>query len=102
MAFTYSVISNPPESHLTLHGELDLASAPVVSARLYDEIEGGCRRLLIDLSDVTFADASALTLFTQARHALLDKEGTMEFVAFQPMFLQLCRATGLAGVFGVG
>lgn len=101
MDFTLSVVSDPPESRLTIQGELDLVTAPVVSAKLYEQIDAGCRRLLIDMTDVTFVDASALVMFTQTRRALADREGTMEFVAFQPMFLKLCRATGLDDQFGL-
>ena len=101
MDLTLSVDSSPLESRLTLSGELDLVSSSVVAARLYDEIEAGCRRLLIDLAGVTFIDASALTMFTQTRRVLEDRQGSMTFVAYQPMFLQLCRATGLDDVFGL-
>jgi anti-anti-sigma factor len=102
MDFKVSVVSDPPQSFVTLQGELDLVTSHSVSARLYDEIEAGCRRLLLDLNDVTFVDASALTMFTQTHRALEDRAGTMEFVAFPPMFLQLCRATGLVELFGLG
>jgi anti-sigma B factor antagonist len=101
MDFNLSVDSDPPETRLTLQGELDLVTSPVVAARLYDEIEAGCRRLLVDLDGVTFVDGSALTMFTQARRAMHDHQGTMEFVAFQPLFLSLCQATGLVEVFGL-
>lgn len=101
MEFTLSVVNEPPATHLTVRGELDLVTARVLAATMNEQIEAGCRRLLIDLADVTFVDASALTTFTQTRRVLADREGTMEFVAFQPTFLRLCRATGLVDVFGL-
>jgi anti-sigma B factor antagonist len=101
MTFTLSVVSEPPESRLTLSGELDLVSSSVVAARLYDEIEAGCRRLLVDLAGVTFVDASALTMFSQTQRVLEERQGSMTFVAYQPMFLRLCRATGLDDAFGL-
>jgi anti-sigma B factor antagonist len=101
MTFTLSVVSDPPESRLTIQGELDLVSAPVVAARMYDEIEAGCLRLLVDLAGVTFVDASALTMFSQTHRVLEGRQGSMTIVAYQPMFLRLCRATGLEERFGL-
>ena len=58
--------------------------------------------MMLDLSEVTFIDASALGMLTTTRRELDDVEGTMSFVAYRPTFLRLCRATGLAEHFGLG
>jgi anti-sigma B factor antagonist len=101
MDFDLSVVSQPPEAHVTVHGELDVATSPLVSRRLDAEIDAGCRRITIDLSDVTFIDASALGMLTLARRTLRERRGTLEFVAYRPAFLRLCRATGLVEHFGL-
>jgi anti-anti-sigma factor len=57
--FKLSLQSDPPDTHVSVQGDLDLATAPLVSERLRAEIDAGCRRMMIDLSQVTFIDASA-------------------------------------------
>jgi anti-sigma B factor antagonist len=96
MDFNLSLVSHPPEAYVAVRGELDLATAPMVSQRLRAEIDAGCRRMMIDLSDVTFVDAAALGMLTLTRRALRDQQGSLKFVAYRPAFLRLCRATGLA------
>jgi anti-sigma B factor antagonist len=101
MDFNLSLVSHPPEAFVTVRGELDLATSPLVSRKLREEIDAGCRRMLIDLSGVTFVDASALGMLTLTRRALRDQRGTLKFVAYKPAFLRLCRATGLVEHFGL-
>ena len=57
MDFNLSLVSRPPETYVTLQGELDLATSPIVSRRLRTAIDDGCRRMMLDLSQVTFIDA---------------------------------------------
>jgi len=102
MDFNLALVSRPPETYVTLQGELDLATSPIVSRRLRTAIDDGCRRMMLDLSQVTFIDASALGMLTTTRRELQHVEGTMSFVAYRPTFLRLCRATGLAEHFGLG
>jgi anti-sigma B factor antagonist len=102
MDFDLALVSQPPEAYVTVRGELDLATAPMVSRQLRDAIEAGCRRMLIDLSDVTFVDASALGMLTLTRRELRNRQGSLRFVGYPPAFLRLCRATGLAEHFGLG
>jgi len=99
--FNLSLVTHPPEAFVTLQGELDLATTPFVTKRLRGAIDEGCRRMLIDLSEVTFIDASALGMLTTTRRELGERQGTMKFVAYGPTFLRLCRATGLAEHFGL-
>ena len=101
MDFNLSLVTHPPEAFVTLQGELDLATTPLVTRQLRSAIDEGCRRMLIDLSEVTFIDASALGMLTTTRRELREREGSLKFVAYGPTFLRLCRATGLAEHFGL-
>jgi anti-sigma B factor antagonist len=101
MDFNLSLVSHPPVSVVTLQGELDLATTPLVSQRLRTAIDEGCRQMKIDLSGVTFIDATALGMLTTTRRELREREGTLDFIAYRPEFLRLCRATGLAEHFGL-
>ncbi|HRD59960.1 MAG TPA: hypothetical protein PL137_03550 [Nocardioides sp.] len=76
----FSLITRPPDTYLTLRGELDIATSPLVAQRVRNAIAEGCRSMKIDLTE---------------RH------GTMSFVAYRPTFFRLCRATGLDEHFGL-
>lgn len=45
---------------LTVAGELDLATAPAVTAKFAESIPPTCRRVVIDASGVSFVDAAGL------------------------------------------
>jgi anti-sigma B factor antagonist len=99
--FNLSITSRPPEALVRIQGELDLSTSSLVARRLRAASDEGCQRLLIDLSDVTFIDATALGMLTSTRRELAQRGGTLGFVAYGSTFLRLCRATGLAVPFGL-
>jgi anti-sigma B factor antagonist len=101
MDFNLSVASHAPDSHVTVRGELDLATAPQMSQTLQAEIEAGCRRMVIDLAGVTFVDATALSILAATHRLLSERGGVMTISAYPPAFLRLCRATGLVERFGL-
>jgi anti-sigma B factor antagonist len=55
---------------LTVHGELDIATAPALRDRLGAAIESGKRRLVIDLSELAFLDSVALATIVHAKRRL--------------------------------
>jgi anti-sigma B factor antagonist len=55
---------------ITPRGELDIATAPALRERINEVLEGGARRLVIDLSPVTFMDSVALAVILHARTTL--------------------------------
>jgi anti-anti-sigma factor len=67
---------------LTVNGELDIATAPTLRARLDTAIEGGARRLVIDLSAVSFLDSVALATIVHAKQRLA--EGGRLAIAVDP------------------
>ena len=50
-------------------GEIDMATAPEVSYAI-DSGQGEARRVVVDLSEVTFLDSSALNAFVQSQQEL--------------------------------
>jgi anti-sigma B factor antagonist len=82
-------------------GELDIFSARDVAVRLHEALALGCTRVVIDVSGVSFVDASALGVFARV-HAVLTAEGrTMEFTATGPKFVRLCSISRLDQLFGL-
>jgi anti-anti-sigma factor len=78
-----------------LTGELDIASAPALREQLLNLLRPGASRLVIDLSKVSFADASGLAvLVSTARRAML-LGGFVRLAAVSPPTGQVLRITGL-------
>lgn len=99
--FAIDVAIDRTTATIAANGELDIFTARDVAIRLHDAVALGCSRIVIDVSGVSFVDASALGVLARA-HAVLVSEGrTMEFVATGPRFVRLCSISRLDGVFGV-
>ena len=78
---------------VALIGELDLYNAPALREALLDAAGRAPRRLVVDLSEVTFLDSTALGALVQARSAL--PEG--EFALAAPR-LEARRALEVSGL----
>jgi anti-anti-sigma factor len=79
----------------TLAGELDVASAPVLREQLLSILRPGSCRLVIDLSMVSFCDASGLAvLFNTGRRARL-LGGFLHLAAVSPQAGKALNITGL-------
>jgi anti-sigma B factor antagonist len=85
---------------LELTGELDLATSPQLEAYAAKLIGGGTRRLILDLSGVTFLDSSGLRALLRIHKLSCSRDGTMRVVlGGQPQLRRLLQSTGLASVF---
>ncbi|MFH9426112.1 STAS domain-containing protein [Streptomyces sp. NPDC017529] len=62
---------------ITLAGEIDLATAPLVSASLRECLYGGMRVIDVDLTAVTFCDVSGLNAFLHAAAQATRKGGIL-------------------------
>jgi anti-sigma B factor antagonist len=86
---------------LTVAGELDIATVPVVRERLSDLTDAGARRLVVDLRDVTFMDSTGLAAFIHAKVRLGD-DGTLTLVLEPDSYPRLIfEVAGLVGVLDV-
>ncbi len=73
---------------LTVSGELDLATAPRLRARLTAAIDAGVNRLVIDLCPLDFLDSIALAVLLRARRHLGDA-GAMAVVVAPGSYTRL-------------
>jgi anti-sigma B factor antagonist len=86
---------------LTIAGELDIATVPVVRDRLTAVTDAGARRLVIDLREVSFMDSTGLAAFIHAKMRLGD-EGAMTLVMEPDSYARLIfEVAGLVGVLEV-
>jgi len=77
-----------------LQGEIDLYNAPALKEGLADALAREPRRLVVDLSDVTFLDSTALGAFVEAKAKLGRADG---FVLAAPG-LEARRALEISGL----
>jgi anti-sigma B factor antagonist len=82
---------------LTVHGELDIATAPAFRERLDAAIDAGAKRLVLDLSPVAFMDSVAIAAILHAgtrlgdgRLAVVIPSGTYTRLVFEIAGLPRC------------
>lgn len=84
---------------VVIGGELDYEVSPQLRARLMGAIKSGRQRLVLDLSEVTFIDSTAIGVLAGAV-ARLDKVGggSLAVVSTHEKVLQIFEITGLDSV----
>jgi anti-sigma B factor antagonist len=89
------------EHTLVLRGEIDLLTAPSISACL-DQVTGIPQvSLTLDLRPVTFLDCSGLSVLDRARRRVRDSGGHLRLEIDSPRILRLLRLTGLDTAFDI-
>ena len=78
---------------LTVTGELDIATAPALRARLDAAIEAGTHRLVIDLSAISFLDSVALATIVHAKQRL-PEDGRMALAVDPSSYVMLVFESG--------
>jgi anti-anti-sigma factor len=90
---SFEVSSEDEKSILvTLHGELDVATADEVEDRLKPHLEGGATRIIADVADLQFADSSAIALWVKWANIVEE----VEIRNPSPLLRQVLRRMGLA------
>jgi anti-anti-sigma factor len=83
---------------LVFRGELDLAAAAAMRARI-DSVAGTGSGLVIDLRDVTFIDSSALRELLNAREAVVRRGQRITLSGVPACVRKLLELTGTAELF---
>jgi anti-anti-sigma factor len=86
-------------STLTLVGELDTVSAPLVQPAVDTVIDIGRRHLTVDTEKLTFCDSSGLRALLRAQDSLTLVGATMELTHVHNPLKRVLTVTGLAGAF---
>ncbi len=85
---------------VSLDGEIDVAAAPTVRERL----EAAAERagvLVIDLSEVSFIDSTALGVLIGIHKQCADSATPMRLVVSEPRILKVFEITGLTDLFTI-
>jgi len=84
---------------LEVGGEVDVYTAPRLRERLIEVIDGGGRRVIVDLSRVDFLDSTGLGVLVGALKRLRAAGGTFRLVCGKESLLKIFRITALDQVF---
>jgi anti-anti-sigma factor len=80
---------------VTLHGELDLATAPALRAQLAQLISDGQVRVVLDFGHLDFIDASGLGALTAVAGLLRSRDGWLRLVGVRSHTRRVMRILGI-------
>ncbi|MBE0528987.1 MAG: STAS domain-containing protein [Thermoleophilia bacterium] len=86
---------------ISLSGEVDIFTAPQFRESLVELLDSGVRRLLVDLSGVTFIDSTALGVLIGGVRRMHGIDGKMAIVVATAPVERVLSVTGLDRVFSM-
>lgn len=89
---------SPRSCVVRLSGDIDMAMVPELRRDLGAAMEGGCTHLILDLSDVVYADSSALGLLVWLDHQLRPSGGRMVLAGANRDIARILELSGLVTV----
>jgi len=101
---SFRVSSAPVAEGVTaidLVGEVDLHTAPELKEELHRVIDGGARFVIVDLTDTTFLDSTALGVLLGGLKRLRPEEGAVVLVCGNPNIRKIFEITLLDRVFTI-
>ncbi|MBW3652726.1 MAG: STAS domain-containing protein [Actinobacteria bacterium] len=104
MSPEFAITEHPidEERHvLAVRGEIDLFTAPELKQVLAQSIEAGRVRIIVDLSDTTFLDSTALGVLIGAVKRLRSRDGALAIVNIDENISKTFEITGLDQIFTI-
>ena len=100
--FSLSQESLDSERHVVaVRGEIDLFTAPELKSALSEAIESGHTRIVVDLTDTTFLDSTALGVLIGAVKRLRSRDGRLTIVNVDDNIAKTFEITGLDQIFPI-
>ena len=84
---------------LSVHGEVDVYTAPKFRERLIELVTEGKHQIIVDLEGVDFLDSTGLGVLVGALKRVRTQDGELALVCTQPRILKVFEITGLTKVF---
>ena len=97
----FSVRRSDGYAIVTISGEIDIARAPALREQLIGLLRPGASRLVVDLSGVTFCDASGLAVLVGVARRVGLLGGVLRLAAPTPLVSTVLRLTGLDSRFEI-
>ena len=89
-------------THLVaVRGEIDLFTAPELKSALSEAVESGHTRIVVDLTDTTFLDSTALGVLIGAVKRLRSRDGRLTIVNVDDNIAKTFEITGLDQIFPI-
>jgi len=86
---------------LAVRGEIDLFTAPELKQVLAESIEAGRIRIIVDLTETTFLDSTALGVLIGAVKRLRSRDGALALVNIDENIAKTFEITGLDQIFTI-
>ncbi len=86
---------------LTVSGEVDVYTAPLLRQKLVDLADSGTSRIIVDLEPVEFLDSTGLGVLVAALNRLRRQGGDVELICSQARIVRVFEITGLTRVFTI-
>jgi anti-sigma B factor antagonist len=86
---------------LAVRGEIDLFTAPELKQVLAESIEAGRIRIIVDLTETTFLDSTALGVLIGAVKRLRSRDGALAIVNTDDNIAKTFEITGLDQIFTI-
>ncbi len=86
---------------VAVRGEIDLFTAPELKKTLQEAIENGATRVVVDLSETTFLDSTALGVLIGAVKRLRSRDGSLAIVNTDASIAKTFEITGLDQIFTI-
>lgn len=104
MAPEFGLNSEPADGDrhvVAVRGEIDLFTAPELKAALGEAIESGRTRIVVDLSETTFLDSTALGVLIGTVKRLRSRDGRLTIVNTDASIAKTFEITGLDQIFTI-
>jgi anti-sigma B factor antagonist len=86
---------------VAVRGEIDLFTAPELKQVLAESIEAGRVRIIVDLTETTFLDSTALGVLIGAVKRLRSRDGALAIVNTDDNIAKTFEITGLDQIFTI-
>jgi anti-sigma B factor antagonist len=86
---------------VTVSGEVDVETSPVLEERLTSVLDRGLSSIRIDLADVTFLDSTGLSVLISGLKRCRAAGGELRLLSPRPNVRKVLEITGLTDVFQV-
>jgi anti-sigma B factor antagonist len=87
-----------PGAVLTLTGELDMASAPVLEEKVDALVAAGAVQILVDVAELEFCDSAGLNAFIRGDRQCAARGGWLRLTAAQGHVARVIELSGLHDV----
>ena len=88
-------------SIIDLEGEVDVYTAPQLKQQIITLLDGGVKRVIVNLTAVDYLDSTALGVLIGGLKRLRERDGTLDLICPKPRIKRIFEITGLDKIFDI-